>query len=479
MKITILASEAVPFAKTGGLGDVIMALSKELVKSGHQVTVMLPLYQGISVMPTGLMSPLRFLFAGRHITYSIVEAQYAGIKMVFIDAPDYFHRSGIYGDWHGDYRDNDERFVFFTRACLDYYVRKNERPDIFHCNDWQTALTPVFLKTHYHAHPLGRIPVVFTVHNVAYQGVFPSTRFFLLDIGWEYFTSETLEFFGNVNFMKGGLIFTDLITTVSKRYSYEIQTPEFGYKLDGVFRSRSGSLFGILNGIDEEIWNPEKDPLIARRYSLKDLTGKNLCRRELLTSARWNPDTSLPIVGIISRLVTQKGFDLLEAAGERLLSMNLFLVVLGSGESRYEKFFESLRQRYPDRVALALKFDDVLAHKIEAGADMFLMPSRYEPCGLNQMYSLKYGTVPIVRATGGLDDTVHEWDWNSETGNGFKFYPYSPEALLESAGRARNLYENKSAWLKIMQNGMSGDYSWKNAARQYVELYEKAVQLKS
>lgn len=479
MKITLMASEAVPFAKTGGLADVVGALSKELVKQGHEVTVMLPLYGGVSLKPTGLMSPLRFTFGGKNITYSIVESRHEGVKAVFIDAPFYFHRHGLYSDSNGDYRDNDERFIFFTRACLDYYIRKNERPDIFHCNDWQTALTPLYLKTHYYNDPLGKTPVLFTVHNVAYQGVFPAERYYLLDLGSEYFTSSTLEFFGNINFLKGGVIFSNIITTVSKRYSYEIQTPDYGYRLDGVFRSRSANLYGILNGIDEDIWNPEKDPLIARNYSRQDMSGKQACKQELLNEAGFDPNTQQPVVGIISRLVIQKGFDLVEAAGDRLLSMNLLLVILGSGEHRFEQFFEYLRQRFPSQVALALKFDNVLAHKIEAGADMFLMPSRYEPCGLNQMYSLKYGTVPIVRATGGLDDTVHEWDWNTETGNGFKFFNYSPEDLLDAVGRARAAFENKEVWKKIMTNGMAGDYSWKNAARQYIELYEKAVELKT
>ena len=479
MKISLLSSEAVPFAKTGGLGDVVTALGKELVKLGHEVTLFMPLYPGISVAPTRVISPLTLRFAGRQVSYSLIESIFEGIRMIFVDAPGYFHRSGIYGDSHGDYKDNDERFTFFNRACLEYYVRKEERPDIFHCNDWPTGITPLFLRTHYLHEEIGKTPVLFTIHNLAYQGNFPADRFALLELGNEFFTSETTEFYGMLSFLKTGLVFSDLLTTVSKRYSQEIQTPEFGYRMDGLLRSRSNRLFGVLNGIDEDVWTPEKDTMIASDFSINDLSGKEICKRDLLSSAGLESNTSWPVIGMITRLAAQKGIDLFEAAAKRILDMHTLLVVLGSGEAKYEQFLERLRRSYPNQVAIAIKFDNVLAHKIEAGADMFLMPSRYEPCGLNQMYSLKYGTIPIVRATGGLDDTVQDWDPANETGNGFKFYDYNPEAMLEACGRARNAFENKDSWRKLMRNGMRANYSWKSSAIQYLALYDQAIQLKS
>ena len=479
MKVTIVTAEAVPFAKTGGLADVVTALAKELLKAGIEITVMMPLYPGISVIPTGLITPLTLSFAGRSVTYSIVSASHQGVKFIFVDAPSYFRRSGVYGESGTDYKDNDERFIFFARACLEYYSRRGERPDVLHCNDWPTGLFPLFLRTHYSHDELSKTPVVFTIHNIAYQGNFPGERFGLLELGGEYFTSDYLEFYGHVSFLKAALLYSDILTTVSKRYSQEIQTPEYGSRLDGVLRSRNNRLFGVLNGIDEEVWNPEKDPMLISNYSVKSLEGKVACRKDLLSEAGFDAETSRPVIGMISRLAAQKGFDLMEEAAERILNMDSLLLVLGTGEKRYEVFFESLRLRRPDQVAIAMKFDNVLAHKIEAGADMFLMPSRYEPCGLNQMYSLKYGTVPIVRATGGLDDSVQEWDSQSGTGNGFKFSEYTSESLLNAAARARKAFEDKEAWQTIMKNGMKGNYSWKSSALQYLTIYDQAIQLKS
>jgi len=478
MKITIVSSEAVPFAKTGGLADVVTALGKELVELGNEVTLMIPFYQGISIVPTTVTGPLSLSFAGRHISYSILESVHEGIHIVFVDAPNYFQRSGIYGDSFGGFNDNDERFIFFTRACIEYYKRKGDRPDVFHCNDWPTGLLPLFLRTHYYHDFISRTPVLFTIHNIAYQGNFSADRYSLLELGRDYFTADSTEFFGMVSFLKTGILYSDLLTTVSKRYSYEIQTPEFGYRMDGVLRRRADRLFGVLNGIDDEVWNPETDGLIVRNYSINNLAGKEDCRKELLASAGLNVSTVWPVIGIISRLASQKGFDLLESAGDRILDMGTKLIVLGSGEYRYEQYFNGLRARRPHQVAVALKFDNVLAHKIEAGADMFLMPSHYEPCGLNQMYSLRYGTVPVVRATGGLDDTVQEWDWNTSSGNGFKFFEYTADALLGAVWRARTAFDNKDAWRQLQQNGMRGNYSWRSSALKYMGLYEQAVHLK-
>ena len=479
LKIALVSSEATPFGKTGGLGDVVTALGKELVKLGNQVTLMMPLYGYASMLPTGLISPLRLQFAGRQVTYSIVEGIHEGMKLVFIDSPQYFQRGGIYGDSTGSYSDNDERFIFFTRACLEYFKRKEERPDIFHCNDWPTALFSLFLKTHYYHEPLSKTPVLFTIHNLAYQGNFPSDRFGLLELGTEYFTPDALEFYGALSFMKAGLLYSDILTTVSRRYSQEIQTNEFGCMLQGVLRTRRERLFGILNGIDETVWNPETDAHLVRNYNPGDLSGKAECRKQLLEQAGFDPKSEWPILAMITRLALQKGIDLVEAAAERILDTKAFLMVLGTGGARYERFFESLSRKRPDQVHVALRFDEAHAHRLEAGADMFLMPSRYEPCGLNQMYSLRYGTVPIVRGTGGLDDTVQEWDEENERGNGFKFQPYETGAFVRAVERARNVFEKKKMWKTLMLNGMSENFSWRNSALKYMSLYDQAIELKS
>jgi starch synthase len=479
LKISLVTSEATPFAKVGGLGDVATALGKELAKLGNQVTLMMPLYRGISVLPTGLISPLRLSFAGRHITYSIVESVYQGMKLVLIDAPPYFDRKGIYGDPNGGYSDNDERFIFFIRACLEYFRRKGEGPDVFHCNDWPTGLLPLFLRTHFYHDPVSKTPVLFTIHNIAYQGNFGKERFSLLELGPEYFTPDTLEFYGTVSFLKAGLLYSDLLTAVSPRYAQEIQTEEYGAKMQGVLRARKDRLFGVLNGIDEEVWSPEKDPHVVKKYSSRDLSGKAECKSHLLKEAHWEDKHDWPIVAMITRLALQKGLDLVEKGIDQLLQMKLLFMLLGTGGARHERFFERLGETYPGQVNVALRFDEAYAHQLEAGADMFLMPSRYEPCGLNQMYSLKYGTIPIVRATGGLDDTVQEWDEQSQAGNGFKFRPYTPDAMIAAVGRAHQAFENKNLWEQMMLNGMNADFSWRNSALRYMSLYDQAIQLKS
>ncbi len=479
LKIAIVSSEAVPFGKTGGLGDMVTSLAKALVKLGNQVTLMIPLYGYAPMLPTGLISPLRLQFAGRQVTYSIIEGLHEGVQFVFIDSPQYFQRGGIYGDSSGSYDDNDERFVFFTRACLEYFKRKGKRPDVLHCNDWPTALFPLFLRTHYYHDPLTKTPVLFTIHNLAYQGNFPRESFSLLELGPEYFTPDSLEFYGTLSFIKAGLLYSDILTTVSHRYSQEIQTDEFGCKLQGVLSSRKERLFGVLNGIDEDLWNPETDEHIVRKYSFRDLSGKSECRRHLLSMNGFETESDSPVLAMITRFAMQKGLDLVEEVADAILDMKTFLMVLGTGGSRYERFFQKLEARHPDQVSVVLSFDEPYAHQLEAGADLFLMPSRYEPCGLNQMYSLKYGTIPVVRATGGLDDTVEEWSDQSQTGNGFKFESYTSDAFLEAIKRARGKFEDKHAWNALIQNGMRSNFSWKSSALRYLSLYDQAIQLKS
>jgi starch synthase len=477
LKIALVSSEAAPFAKVGGLADAVSGLAKELVKLGNEVTLVMPFYKKISVLPTRLISPLRLTFAGRQITYSIIEGIFEGMKLVLIDYPHYFQRSGIYGDSSGGYFDNDERFIFFTRATLEYFKRKGERPDVFHCNDWPTGLFPLFLQTHFYHDALSKTPVLFAIHNIAYQGNFSGNRFGLMELGQEYFTSENLEFYGAVSFLKSGLLYSDILTPVSPRYAQEIQTDEFGHRMQGVLRKRKDRIFGILNGIDEKVWNPEIDSYLVRNYSFNDLSGKHECRRKLLKDAGFDPEDQRPVLAMISRLALQKGIDLVEAASQRLLDSKVLFFALGTGGTRYEKFLRDLQTSRPDQVHVRLDFDEAYAHELEAAADMFLMPSRYEPCGLNQMYSLKYGTVPIVRATGGLDDTVQNWD--GEIGNGFKFDAYSADALLEAVDRAMKAFQEKSTWSKIINKGMHSNFSWRNSAIQYMSLYDQAIQLKS
>jgi len=398
-----------------------------------------------------------------------------GVRYFFVDDPGYFDRDGIYGGGAGDFPDNAERFSEFCRATIE--IAKHVWPaDVIHCHDWQTALVPTLLRSLYSTDPLVKdIPVIFTIHNLGYQGQFPAAVLDRAGIPPEVYHPAGLEYYGDVNFLKGGLIYSDYLTTVSKKYAEEIQTPEFGYGLDGVVRSRRDRVVGILNGVDYSVWNPETDKSIAARYSAKDLTGKHVCKKELLEIFGLSPEyEASPVLGIVSRFADQKGFDLIAAIAKELMQEDVILTVLGTGERRYEELFETLANEFPGRVGVRIGYDNELAHKIEAGADVFLMPSRYEPCGLNQIYSLKYGTVPIVRATGGLDDTVESFDVEHGTGTGFKFEPYTGAALLDAVRLALHHFTDERIWKRIQLNGMSKDFSWKRPAMEYAKLYKAA-----
>lgn len=475
MNIVFAASEGVPFSKTGGLADVVGALPKALVELGHSVSVYLPRYKHtkLNVARPALRS-ISVPFSDQYRFCSVIDGgKQSGVQFYFIDYPPFFDREGLYGTPAGDYPDNAERFALFSRAVLEA-VKVLGIPEIFHCHDWQTALVPVLLRTVYAEDPAFRATnSVFTIHNIGYQGVFPADRLPLLMLPEEIFSIGGLEFWGKINFLKGGLVFADRLTTVSRKYSEEIQTPEFGFGLEGVLRGRAGRLSGILNGVDYNEWSPEKDKLILTQYSLGTIESKHGCKRDLLRQFGLegaNPE--LPVIGIVSRLAEQKGFDLIASIAEELANMPLIMTVLGSGERRYEEMFRDLSARFPDKFALRIGYDNVMAHKIEAGADMFLMPSHYEPCGLNQIYSLKYGTVPIVRATGGLDDTIESWEPASGRGTGFKFTDYSGEELLAALRAALSVFSDKPSWKKVMMNGMVKDFSWTASAREYVKLYE-------
>ncbi|HUS19892.1 MAG TPA: glycogen synthase GlgA [Terriglobales bacterium] len=477
MNITFAASECVPFAKTGGLADVVGALPRSLADLGHKVTVFLPKYKQTKLSEAKtIIRSLTIPFDDEYRFCGVIDGgQIAGVQYYFIDYPPFFERDALYGLPTGDYPDNAERFSLFSRAVLEA-SKVLGLPDVFHCHDWQTALVPVLLRSNYVSDPsFHRVPVVFTVHNLGYQGLFAPEVLPLLGLPWELFTINRLEFYGKVNFLKGALAFADYVTTVSKKYSQEIQTAEYGFGLEGVLRGRAGTVTGILNGVDYEQWNPETDPHIAARYSAEDLAGKAACKADVLsTFGMEKADPKLPLIGIVSRFVPQKGFDLIAQVVERLARLPLNMVVLGNGDQEYESLFRKLAQQFPAKFAVKVAYDDVLAHKIEAGSDMFLMPSRYEPCGLNQIYSLRYGTVPIVRATGGLDDTIEPWDAASGKGTGFKFTEYTGEALLTSLQEALVAYKNSQSWQKLMRNGMAKDFSWTASAREYIRVYEKA-----
>ncbi len=481
MHIAFAASECVPFSKTGGLADVIGALPPALAHLGHQVTVYLPRYRSTKLEnPRTVISSITVPFDDRYRFCSVVDGgKNSGVQFYFIEYPPFFDRDGLYGTPLGDYHDNAERFAMFSRAVLEA-SKVLGAPDILHCHDWQTALIPILLKTLYDEDPaFAGTPCVFTIHNLGYQGLFQPEILPLLLLPWDLFTMSKLEFYGKVNFLKGAISMTDFVTTVSRKYSQEIQTAEYGFGLEGVLRARGNTITGILNAVDYASWSPETDPHIAARYSAQDLKGKVACKADLLKQFGLAPETQLPVVGIVSRFVQQKGFDLIQQVADRLALEELILVVLGNGQKEYEDMFRRLSRQYPQKIAVKVAYDNALAHKIEAGSDIYLMPSHYEPCGLNQIYSLKYGTVPVVRATGGLDDTVEQFDPRTQKGTGFKFREYSGEAMLESLRAAATLYrENPEAWKALMRNGMAQDYSWTNSAREYVKVYDRARQLK-
>jgi len=483
MNIVFAASECVPFSKTGGLADVVGALPQALVELGHNVSVYLPKYRQTKLENARVvLRSVTIPFDDQYRFCSVLDGgKRSGVQFYFIDYPQFFDRDSLYGTPAGDYPDNAERFALYSRAVLEA-SKILGAPQIFHCHDWQSALVPILLRTSYVDDPVFQdTNTVFTIHNIGYQGLFPPDTLPLLMLPWDLFTMDKMEFWGKVNFLKGGLVFSDHITTVSRRYSQEIQTPEYGFGLEGALRSRAGSVSGILNGVDYDDWNPEKDKLIVRQFSADNLAGKRECKYDLLRQfgVENAQNHELPVIGIVSRFAAQKGFDLIAEIAEDLAQLPLVLTILGSGDKEYQDLFIKLNRQFPDKIALKVAYDNVLAHKIEAGADMFLMPSRYEPCGLNQMYSMRYGTVPIVRSTGGLDDSVEQWDPKTGRGTGFKFGAYNGSALLTIVHDALKAFEDKQGWQKLMINGMKKDFSWKASAREYVKIYERLTAAKA
>ena len=466
----MVASEAAPFVKTGGLADVVGSLPAALKERGEDVAVALPLYrdakiEGARRVAEGIPVWLGLRNYPVHIR-SVVER---GVPFYFVECPPMFDRDGIYFDAAGDFPDNHLRFAVLSRAALGV-ARYLFRPQILHCHDWQASLVPVYLRTVLSGDPvLLGARTLLTIHNLGYSGIFPMAA--LPEIGLDSSASTVagVESHGNINLLKAGIISSDAINTVSRGYAREIQTAEYGFGLDGLLRARQNPLTGILNGVDYTQWNPETDPHIASHYSAGALSGKQACKLDLLRRFGLPSEAAIrPLIGIVSRFADQKGFDLIAEVSGELAAERLSLVVLGSGDERYEKLFRGLAEAHPEKIAVHVAYDDALAHQIEAGADIFLMPSRYEPCGLNQIYSLRYGTVPVVRATGGLDDTIDE-----ETG--FKFTEYSGEALLEAVRAALAAYRNRELWIALMRNGMRKDYSWSASAAEYSALYRRLL----
>ena len=474
MRIVFVASEGVPFSKTGGLADVVGALPKALAKLGHELKVVLPRYRMTKPgKPEAKMQRLTLPLGSGYKFASIQDAGVAGnVHTFLVECPFFFDRAGLYQEKGEDYPDNAQRFAAFSFAALELMQRSATPPDIIHCHDWQTALVPIYLRNLYQDDEFFRnTSVVFTIHNVGYQGLFPQDILPEISLPSGLFTMDFLEYYGKVNLLKGGIVFSDFITTVSRKYAEEIQTPEFGCGLEGVFQSRGDHLRGILNGVDYDDWSPATDKLVPANYSAMDMKGKVACKKALLERMGVKqPVLERPLIGIVSRFAPQKGFDLIAEIAEDLAAMDLYVVALGTGDPAYEELFHSMAARYPDKFLVEVAYDNTLAHQIEAGSDMFLMPSRYEPCGLNQIYSLKYGTVPIVRATGGLDDTIQASD--GQSGTGFKFSEYTGAALLDAIDQAIAAYHQPGVWQRLVSNGMREDFSWGRSAMQYLEIYE-------
>jgi starch synthase len=487
LQILFATSEVTPLAHTGGLGDVAGALPKALTTLGLDVRVVMPLYQAVrrsranlTRVLTDLQVPLTTGVARANVWQADLNGQGRSssqtVPVYCIEQDAYFDRPGLYGSDRGDYPDNAERFIFFCRAVLALVDALHWFPQILHCHDWQTALLPASARFLGGIDPrLARAVTVYTIHNLAYQGIFPAGKFPLTGLPPTLFQPTGVEYYGNMNLMKAGLLYADYLTTVSPTYAEEICTPELGIGLDGLLSTRRHVLVGILNGADYDVWDPANDTALAAPYCATDLSGKATCKTALLREYGLPEDPETPLLGMISRLADQKGVDILIAALPTFLGMPVRLVLLGAGAPHYQESLARQAQAYPERLGVRLEFNNALAHQIEAGCDAFLMPSRYEPCGLNQLYSMRYGTIPIVRATGGLRDTVRPYRADTGEGTGFVFQEPTPEALLAAVGEALRVFADRPAWQRLMHNAMAQDYSWEQSARCYLDLYQRAV----
>ncbi len=484
LKILFVASECAPFAKTGGLADVVAALPKALRRLGHDARVVLPLYASIDRAQFGIefvAASCVHMGNGEENWVGIFAGKLDDVPVWFIEYERFFGRNGIYGDATGEYEDNAWRFALLSKAALQLCKDLGFTPDIMHAHDWMSALVPVFLKTWDSVlSPLSTTASVLTIHNIGYQGIYNAAVFPYIGVGGEYFRPDVFEDFGNINLLKAGVYFADGITTVSSTHAHEMLGPIGGQGLAPYLNQRRGDFCGILNGVDYELWNPETDALIPANFSAQNMEGKAICKAELQKRFALEACADLPIFSIVSRFASQKGFDLLRGTLHRVLDdMAIQLVVLGTGDKETEEFFRELAARFPGRVGAQIGFSNEMSHLIEAGSDFFLMPSLYEPCGLNQSYSMRYGTLPIVRATGGLDDTVHNYVEATAAGTGFKFWDVSCLALYYTVGWAvATWFDRPSHIEKLRRQAMAQQFLWSDAARQYLLVYEHALRLK-
>jgi starch synthase len=483
MKIAFVSSEVYPFAKTGGLADVAGALPKDIAGLGHEVKVFMPKYNFVDEDKYNLKYcweigeiPVEINGISRFIHLHQSKMPDSNVEINFIDCPHYFFRGQVYTEDP----DEGERFILFCKAVIEVIQRLKWSPDIIHCNDWQTGLLPLFVKYHYGWDRLfSQTAFLFTIHNIGYQGIFPMGAYSFEDINKELLKpGGPVEMYGNINFMKAGIVLSEVVNTVSPTYAREILTPEYGAGLENILKAKEKNLYGILNGVDYNTWDPANDKLIPFRYSPQYLSGKTKNKIFLLERFHLEYDENTPLVAIISRLVSQKGFDIVTDSINLLMNLNAQWIIIGSGEDKYEQLFSSLSINFREKVAVYIGYNNELAHLAEAAADIFLMPSLYEPCGLNQIYSLKYGTIPVVRKTGGLNDTVTDWHESKssgeESGTGFSFEDYSGFSLYKTLNRALDMYKDPATWKKIQKNGMAKNYSWENAAKAYVDLYHKS-----
>jgi starch synthase len=479
MKVLIVSSEATPFAKTGGLADVTGTLVDELRKLKIDSSVIIPFYRrtrrmvkdlGIKELDKGFTVPLgNEMVEGRLWKGKTAK----GADAYFIENDRFYDREELYGTGGGDYPDNSSRFIFFSRGVLEAIKALGLGFDIIHCNDWHSALIPVYLNTIYRDE-LPKTASMLTIHNIGYQGIFWHLDIPLTGLGWDAFRIDALEYYGKINLLKGGILFADIITTVSNTYAKEIMTPDYGAGLDGVLRERSLDLYGVLNGIDYNEWNPWKDRLISAKYNRKSISKKSVCKDTLKEECKLTKG-NMPLIGIVSRLAPQKGIELVVSLMEKIIKLGAQMIILGKGEEQLEKELLKLRDKYRGNLFVKIGFDDILAHKIYAGTDIFLMPSRYEPCGLGQLIAMGYGTIPVVRKTGGLADTVTAYSPDTGEGTGFLFDEYSAQAMLASLKHAIEVYNNKEEWHRIMFNAMSKRFTWRESARKYSALYKKAI----
>jgi starch synthase len=479
MKVVFATSEMAPFAKTGGLADVSGSLPAALADQGMDVKVFMPKYKAIDrtkYVLTERVKSITVAIGDESITGTVYECEdyHEGVNLYFVEQKDYFERDGLYGDADGDYHDNDKRFIFFQKVILETVRQLECRPDIIHCNDWQTALLPIYIKENSNDAYFDQTKSVLTIHNLAYQGIFDKTAFDRTGLPRHVFSPDGVEFYGRVNFIKGGILYADSITTVSKRYADEIQLTDFGCGLEGVIRARADRLHGIVNGIDFNEWNSATDRDITVNFTSNDLDKKYINKGVLQKENGLTVDRDIPLIGMVCRLVDQKGLDIIEPILDDIARLNLQLVILGTGDAQYHVSLNKLAEEYPKKVSVNILFDEQMAKRIYAGSDIFLMPSLFEPCGLGQLIAYRFATVPLVRQTGGLADTVTDFNKHSQTGTGFVFSDYSSHALLNTIKKAITYYKDRSLWKKIIQNAQSLDYSWTASASKYIELYESA-----